>query len=76
VKQEVIQLYTMLGLGVTLNTEKGSYNSTGDTDTETSSNLAFQVTPIGMRIGRKLGGFAELGFGYKGIMNFGLSYRF
>lgn len=76
VKQEVIQFYTMLGLGYTLNTETGSYNTTGQTDTETSSNVAFQVTPIGMRIGRKLGGFAELGFGYKGIMNFGLSYRF
>ena len=35
-----------------------------------------QVTPFGMRIGRKLGGFLELGYGYKGIFNFGCSYRF
>ena len=35
-----------------------------------------QVTPFAIRIGRKVGGFLELGYGYKGIFNFGLSYRF
>lgn len=31
----------------------------------------FQICPIGISFGRKYGGFAELGFGYKGIYNFG-----
>ena len=76
VKQEMVQLYTGLGLGYTFNRETGTYNDTGETDVNSSGNFAFQITPVGLRVGRQLGFFTELGFGYKGILNFGLSYRF
>jgi hypothetical protein len=36
----------------------------------------FQITAVGVRLGKSLGGFMELGFGYKGLLNFGLSYQF
>jgi hypothetical protein len=29
-----------------------------------------------VRIGKKFAGFAEIGYGYKGIVNFGVSARF
>lgn len=37
--------------------------------------FAYQVTPIGVRTGRKLGFWAEAGWGYKGLLNAGLSFR-
>ena len=39
------------------------------------SYLTFQICPIGLSIGRTLRGFAELGFGYKGIFNCGLALK-
>lgn len=38
--------------------------------------FAFQVNPIAFRLGKKLGVFAEFGYGYKGIATGGISYRF
>lgn len=37
--------------------------------------LAYQVTPFGIRTGRQLGFWAEVGYGYKGILHCGLSLR-
>jgi hypothetical protein len=36
----------------------------------------FQITPFGVRAGKQTGVFAEIGYGYKGIINLGLSSRF
>lgn len=38
--------------------------------------LATQFTMLGLKFGKKLYGKAELGFGTKGILQFGLGYRF
>lgn len=53
-------------------------------DFTTSSNLEdtsdgyfnFQVNAVGLRIGKSLAGFVELGVGYKGFANAGLSFQF
>ncbi|MGN6566726.1 MAG: hypothetical protein ACTHJ0_02175 [Flavipsychrobacter sp.] len=37
---------------------------------------ALQYTPIGVRFGSGIGGFAELGWGYKGIINAGFFMKF
>ena len=36
----------------------------------------FQVNALGFRFGKKLAGIIELGAGYKGVANIGLSYQF
>jgi hypothetical protein len=36
---------------------------------------AVQMTLMGLRFGRSLGGFVEFGYGSFGIANFGLSYK-
>ncbi len=36
----------------------------------------FQITPLGLRIGRQFAGFVEVGVGYKGLVNGGLAVRF
>jgi hypothetical protein len=37
--------------------------------------FAYQVTPIGIRTGRQFGFWAEAGWGYKGLLSAGLSFR-
>ncbi len=36
---------------------------------------AVQLMPLGVRVGRRLGGFFEMGFGYKGIVHAGINLR-
>jgi hypothetical protein len=38
--------------------------------------ITFQITPLGIRLGKRVGAFVELGYGYKGIANVGVSGRF
>lgn len=70
---ENIQLYGMLGVG------QRTYSETGGSSTYTEvfprNFINTQWTPIGLRFGRTLGGYVEFGFGYKGIINTGISYR-
>lgn len=37
---------------------------------------AFQITPIGVYYGNKLQVFNEFGFGYRGLLNFGINLKF
>ncbi|MCF8347140.1 MAG: hypothetical protein K9G38_08005 [Bacteroidales bacterium] len=76
VKRNRLQMYSGLGLGYTFTAEEGFVSGSGESDINRSGHLAIQVTAIGLRIGRKFGGFMEAGFGYKGLLNFGLSYQF
>ena len=48
----------------------------GHADESGGKPWAFQATPIGIRLGRQIAGFAELGFGYKGLISGGLAVRF
>nr|WP_315028735.1 outer membrane beta-barrel protein [uncultured Chryseobacterium sp.] len=60
------RMYSGLGLGLTM--EKSSNPS------QNMSHFNFQLTGLGIRLGGRLGVNAELGFGYKGIVNAGLAY--
>ncbi|GHV57148.1 hypothetical protein FACS1894182_05270 [Bacteroidia bacterium] len=64
------QLYGLLGGGLSI----ASVPKSDVLNTVVFPN--FQVTPIGVRIGGSFGGFAEVGYGYKGIINVGISVRF
>ena len=72
-----LQLYGYVGLGGTV---VSFSNTKFDDGTSTNvSRLPFinaHITPIGIRFGKALGGFAEFGYGYKGILNVGISCRF
>ncbi|KQS32924.1 hypothetical protein [Dyadobacter sp. Leaf189] len=46
------------------------------TDAKLYAVPTFQVTPFGIRVGKKVGGFAEIGYGYKGLVSFGINTRF
>ena len=70
------KLYGTAALGASYIHEKGT---NGDNSVEYKNEgflPIFQLTPIGIRVGRSFGVFGELGFGYKGVFNFGVNMRF
>ena len=66
------ELYSSFGMGLTrVNADYKTMNSAD----ESYFIPAFHINGIGIRIGDKFGGFMEMGFGAKGLMSAGLSYR-
>ena len=69
-----VRLYGGLGYGVSVfndfNRQPGMADRSGLWAT------GFQATPFGMRIGRQVAGFIEVGVGYKGTVHGGLEVRF
>lgn len=77
IAKPAFELYSGLAAGASLRYEE--YNSTDQgvkSQKESDIFFAFQANLLGIRVGKKLAGFAELGFGNKGILNAGISYRF
>lgn len=70
-----VKLYgsAMAGVGFV-----GFSSSMGNDDGSSSGTavFSFQVNPIGIRVGRQVAGFAELGAGLKGIVTLGVSAAF
>ena len=72
-----VRVYAYLGAGVSVYDEKNvqyNTNSAPITTTVNANSFAFQFTPIGASMGRRLSANLELGVGYKGIFNGGISY--
>jgi len=84
------RLYATAGIGVTYVNEVDTYDpayyeyaykngvTTLGNKMEVANNklhLNGYVSPIGMRVGRALSAFLEVGYGYKGILNGGLAYQ-
>ena len=55
--------------------DKG-YNGTKDIKSDNATIFMFQGTLLGAEVGRQFRGFAEFGFGEKGLICAGLRYRF
>jgi hypothetical protein len=74
VMKKGFQLYSGAGLGVRI--RKGTYNDLDSSDTESKALPTFHINALGLRVGGKVGIFAELGAGYKGIFCGGLNAQF
>ncbi|RIJ41789.1 outer membrane beta-barrel protein [Pontibacter oryzae] len=72
-KKERLEAYSGLALGINHTTYSYNY---AERSTEQETNMAYQVTAIGIRTTKQTGLFAELGYGYEGLLQFGLSRRF
>lgn len=68
------QLYSGAGFGVRI--RRGTYTDADETDTVAKALPAFHLNALGLRIGKKVGFFAELGVGYKGILAAGVNAQF
>ena len=69
------QLYTLFGTGISHFTERDFFSAPGSVAFSGNA-FNFQYTPVAIRFGGKVAGFVELGVGYKGVINGGLSYKF
>jgi hypothetical protein len=68
-----LQVYSGAGFGVRY--RRGTYTTT-DTDRYNKLLPTFHLNVIGVRIGKKVGFFGELGAGYKGLLSAGLNAQF
>ena len=68
-----VRLYGEIGYGVTIFDDLARVQ--GAADRSGPWFYAFQATPLGIRIGRQIAGFAEVGFGYKGLIHGGIEIR-
>lgn len=77
VNKPMVRVYSGVGMGVAV--DLYNVQGTGAKDKKVSDRkilFAGQVTFMGVRIGRKLGGFCEFGIGTNSIVAGGVSYQF
>ena len=70
-----VGLYSNAAAGLALHDHSASITGS-DTSTESEIQPAFQVTLLGLRVGRPFGAFLEVGAGYRGIVVLGLDWTF
>jgi hypothetical protein len=68
-----VKFFGNVGLGNTFVKEKLTGNTSTAKYTNDENYVALQLTPFGVSVGKKLRGFAQAGYGYKGIMQMGAS---
>ncbi len=71
---DLFQLFSGAGLGFNFGQEKFD-PVTGPEEKDSLGLLTWQVNAIGLRIGDQLGASLALGFGYRGVINFGIFYQ-
>jgi hypothetical protein len=78
--RKYLELYTFFGVGPGFTSTTTVTNPTsrtaGYTTIKEHDALRAQYTPIGIRVGGRLGFFGEFGLGYKGVLNAGISFKF
>lgn len=72
-KRENVNVYSGLGLGASLLHTHYGKGRTNPKDLGVGA--AIQVNCVGIRVGRKVGGFFEMGFGFNGLVNAGINAR-
>ncbi len=73
-KKEKYMLYSLVGAGADYNIQRVNFYSGGIINSKTTQLLmSWQVSPLCIRYGNKWAAFAEVGYGFKGILNVGVS---
>lgn len=75
VKKENVSMYSGLMAGVSF-TQSKTISGLPEVELGENTLFAFHVNAFGIRWGRALGFSLEAGFGYNGILNAGMNYRF
>lgn len=72
-----VQLYSGAGIGYSFGNETLTppVDSSKPNSSGSINRIAWQINAIGIRIGNSIAGFVEFGYGYKGIINAGLSVQ-
>lgn len=75
IKKDLVNMYSGIGIGYTFTNSYADLLN-GESEDINSGHVTGQLNLIGLRVGKKFGVFTEFGFGYKGIINLGASYKF
>ena len=70
----VFSAYSAIAVGVAYWNKSTSY-ANGKNEKTTNWRVGYQVSLIGVRLGKDVGGFLELGYGYEGLLRIGLSAK-
>lgn len=73
---DFIKLYSSIGLGFGLNVDKGHSYDSNQSYKEKEIGVTLDIVPMGITMGRKVYGFAEVGVGSLGFLRAGIGYRF
>ncbi len=76
VNDMAFRLYSVAGIGYTFGTEYSEDTEGVEDEPFHINHFNFHITPLGIRFGRTIGVFAEIGFGYKGVIAAGVSGYF
>lgn len=74
IHQEMVNLYSALEGGACI--QFWQDNSGSKTISDGCVTGAFHATVLGISVGKTIGGFMDWGFGYRGLVNFGIVARF
>lgn len=74
INKGIFTLYSKVAVGAQFEFCKQTYGDKSESKTYTY--FAFQASPVGIELGRKVCGFAELGVGQQGIAQLGVKYKF
>lgn len=72
-RKGIFKMYGTLGLGVSY---WNIIEQAEATDAQHGAFFNFNVSPLGMRLGKQVGGFLEFGLGYRGLVSAGVDVRF
>ena len=70
-RRNIFQMYSGVGLGISHQNESGE-----DIESYNKTHFAYQANLVGLRLGKEVAGFLELGFGCNGIVAAGIAYQF
>ncbi len=73
--KKIVQLYSGFQIGVCYYNQKEFAISNNNKTIHNQFKFAFQIDALGIRVGKKIGGFVEFGIGYNGIVKVGISGR-
>ncbi len=74
-KRDLVRMYSTLSVGVVRSWMCTNYDYAAPVRIS-SSELGLEIIPIGISVGRRVFGFAELGYSDRGWLNMGVGFRF
>ncbi|MCD4791450.1 MAG: hypothetical protein K8R37_15755 [Bacteroidales bacterium] len=74
IKKENFSMYSGIGLGYAFEKDEYTTDDGGD-ETKNIGEFAFHINAFGVRYGKSIGGYVEVGYGYKGLVNLGVSFK-
>lgn len=74
ISKDWFQMYS--GASIAYTSQNADFTTSSNIEDKSDGYFNFHVNALGFRFGKALAGFVELGVGYRGVANVGVSYQF